>query len=47
LGETYGIKMRCYYEHPWGTHWELREYIGSLIETHWELERNMLGTKEK
>jgi hypothetical protein len=22
LGQTYGIKMRCYWEHPWGTHWE-------------------------
>jgi len=33
LGKTYGIKARCYWEHPWGTHWEL--------------EGNMLGTKEK
>ncbi len=33
LGKTYGIKAKCYWEHPWGTHWEL--------------ERNMLGTKEK
>jgi hypothetical protein len=33
LGETYGIKARCYWEHHWGTHWEL--------------EGNMLGTKEK
>jgi hypothetical protein len=22
LGKTYGIKVRCYWEHPWGTHWE-------------------------
>jgi len=22
LGKTYGIKGRCYWEHPWGTHWE-------------------------
>jgi len=22
LGKTYGIKMRCYWEHIWGTHWE-------------------------
>jgi len=22
LGKTYGIKARCYWEHPWGTHWE-------------------------
>jgi hypothetical protein len=20
LGKTYGIKARCYWEHPWGTH---------------------------
>jgi hypothetical protein len=33
LGKTCGIKARCYWEHPWGTHWEL--------------EGNMLGTKEK
>jgi hypothetical protein len=25
----------------------LREHIGNLMRTHWELERNMLGTKEK
>jgi len=42
-----GIKVRCYWEYPWGTHWELREHIGNLMETDWELERNMLGTKEK
>jgi hypothetical protein len=22
LGKTYGIKVRCYWEHPWGTHWK-------------------------
>jgi len=22
LGKTYGIKARCNWEHPWGTHWE-------------------------
>jgi len=33
LGKTYGINARYYWEHPWGTHWEL--------------EWNMLGTKEK
>jgi len=33
LGKTYGIKVRYYWEHPLGTHWER--------------ERNMLGTKEK
>jgi hypothetical protein len=33
LGKTYGIKARSYWEHSWGTHWELNG--------------NMLGTKEK
>ncbi len=23
LSKTYGIKARCDWEHPWGTHWEL------------------------
>jgi len=23
LCKTYGITTRCYWEHPWGTHWEL------------------------
>jgi hypothetical protein len=27
LGKTYGIKVRCYWEHHWGTYWELRECI--------------------
>jgi len=22
LGKTYGIKARCYWEHPWEMHWE-------------------------
>jgi hypothetical protein len=46
-GKTYGIKSRCYWKHPWGTHWELREHTENLMRTHWELEGNMLGTKEK
>ncbi len=33
--------------HTWGTHWEPREHIENLMGTHWKLERNMLGTKEK
>jgi hypothetical protein len=33
---TYGIKMRCYWEH-----------IGKLMGIHWGFEGNMLGTKEK
>jgi len=24
-GKTYGIKARCDWEHPWGTHWEQRK----------------------
>jgi ABC-type transporter lipoprotein component MlaA len=36
LGKTYGINARCYWEHPWGTHWEPREDIGNLMGTHWE-----------
>jgi hypothetical protein len=31
LGKTYGIKVRCYWENPWGTHWELREDIGNPL----------------
>jgi predicted adenine nucleotide alpha hydrolase (AANH) superfamily ATPase len=45
LGKTYGIKPRCYWEHPWGTHWEPREHIENLMRTHLQLERNMLRTK--
>jgi len=33
-----GIKARCYWEHPWGTHWEPKEHIENLMGTHWELE---------
>ncbi len=48
LGKTWGIKARCYWEHPWGTHWEPKEHIENLMGTHWELEGGaMLGTKEK
>jgi hypothetical protein len=47
LGKTYGIKRRYYWEHPCGTHWEPREHLGNLMGIHWELEGNMLGTKEK
>ncbi len=31
LGKTYGIKVRCYWEHHWGTHWEHREHIENLM----------------
>jgi len=39
-GKTYGIKSRCY----WNT---LEEHTENLMGTHWELERNMLGTMKK
>jgi len=44
---TYGIKARCCWEHPWGTHREPKEHIETIMGTHWELEGNMLRTKEK
>jgi len=47
LGKTCGIKVRCYWEHPGGTHWKPREHIENLMGIHWELEGNMLETKEK
>jgi hypothetical protein len=25
-----GIKARCYWEHPWGTHWELSGNKGKM-----------------
>jgi len=31
LGKTSGIKARCYWEHPWGTQWELREHTRNLM----------------
>ncbi len=30
LGQTYRIKVRCYREHPWGTHWE---HEGNMVGT--------------
>jgi hypothetical protein len=39
LGKTYGIQGAI--ENTLG------EQIGNLTGTHWELEGNMLGTKEK
>jgi hypothetical protein len=33
LGKTNGIKVRCYWEHPWGTHWEPdRNPLGIFLE---------------
>ncbi len=28
-----GLKQGIIWEHPWGTHWELKERIGNLKET--------------
>ncbi len=47
FGKTYGIKARCYWEHPWETHWELRKHIGNPLGIWKEHKGNMLGTKEK
>ncbi len=30
LGKTYGIKTKCCWEHPWGTHWEP---MGNILGT--------------
>jgi len=30
FGKAYGIKVRCYWEHPWGTPWELE---GNMLRT--------------
>jgi hypothetical protein len=30
VGKTYGTKARCYWEHPWGTHWELEGNKGKM-----------------
>jgi hypothetical protein len=37
LDKTYWIKARCYWEHPWGTHWEPN---GNLKGTCWEQRKN-------
>ncbi len=37
LGKTYGFDTRCYWEHPWGTHWKLGEQLGNTVGTHEQL----------
>jgi hypothetical protein len=37
LGKTYGIQVRCCWEHLWGTHWEPH---GNLKGTCWEQWKN-------
>jgi len=34
LGKTYGFEIRCYWEHPWETHWEFGEQLGKMVGTH-------------
>ncbi len=46
LGKTYGIRVRYYWEHLWGTRWEHREHNENLIGTHRELQGNK-GKKKK
>jgi hypothetical protein len=41
--KTYGIKARCYWECPWGTHWEPREHYGNLMGT----SKEHVGNKRK
>jgi len=41
--KTYGIKLRCYWEHHGGIAWELKEPLG----TSWELDGNMWEHQEK
>jgi hypothetical protein len=47
LCKPYGITTRCYWKHPWGTHWEPREDIRNVMGAHWELEREHVGNKGK
>jgi hypothetical protein len=48
LGKTYEMKARCYWKHPGGgTNCKHREPNENSMGTYWELEGNMLGTKEK
>jgi hypothetical protein len=42
LGKTYGIKVRCYWEHPWGTHWQPREHIENLMGIRWDKKKNKI-----
>ncbi len=44
LGKTYGIKARCYWEHPWGTIWELD---GNMLGTVGKKMRKILLQKKK
>jgi hypothetical protein len=39
--------VRCYWEHPWGTHWEIREHIENLLGTWKEHVENKGKMKKK
>jgi hypothetical protein len=43
LGKTYGFDIRCYWEHPWGTHWKLGEQLGNMVGTHQQLVKKILS----
>jgi hypothetical protein len=48
LTNVWQVMYPQYWEHPWGTHWEPREHIGSLMGTHLGIWREHVGnTKEK
>jgi len=47
LGKTYWIKARCYWEHPWGTHWEPGEHIENLMGKPLGTRREHVGNKGK
>jgi len=32
--------VRCYFEHPWGTHWEPEEHHGEPKGNPWVIHRN-------
>jgi hypothetical protein len=41
FGKEYGIKVRCYWEHPLGTHWEhIVKLIQKPLRTWWEQRKN-------
>jgi hypothetical protein len=42
LGKTHGIKVRCYWEHPWGTHWELE---GNMFGNKGKIKKILLPLK--
>jgi hypothetical protein len=39
LGKRYGFEIRCYWEHPWGTHWEIGDQLGNMVGTQQQLQK--------